>query len=170
MAYWRMVIEDFGAELIYIKGHNNIAADAMSRLDTTATGLNALEKYLNLNIVAKGLAKLDTKVSRLMHKKDPNLYTIADYYGSEQLPEDIYSVQFKLLQTEQQKDEKLIEKAKTYKAEYNVKDFLGGGKKHQLICSKDKIVASTRLQDKIVEWYHKRLCHLGLTRTKVTIR
>ena len=29
---WRLVIEEFGIELIYIKGENNVAADALSRL------------------------------------------------------------------------------------------------------------------------------------------
>eukprot|EP00957_Ditylum_brightwellii_P174139 13258521-Ditylum_brightwellii.AAC.1 len=59
-----MVIKDFGPELIYVKGNDNVVADAMSRL---------------------------------LSKKAPDLYTIAEYYGNEQLPEDIYSVQFKLL-------------------------------------------------------------------------
>ena len=98
------------------------------------------------------------------------MYTIADYYGNEQLSEDIYPVQFKLLQTEQQKDKKLIEKAKTSKATYKVKVFLGGGKKHQLMCLKDTIFVPTSLQGRIVEWYHERLCHPGLTRSEATIR
>lgn len=44
LVHWRMVIEDLGPELIYIKGNDNVVADAMSRLDTTATELNILEK------------------------------------------------------------------------------------------------------------------------------
>eukprot|EP00957_Ditylum_brightwellii_P014355 1080375-Ditylum_brightwellii.AAC.1 len=73
-----MVIEDFGSELIYMKGNDNVVADAMSRL---------------------------------LKKKVPGLYTIDDYYGNEQLSENIYPVQFKLLQTEQQKDNMITEKA-----------------------------------------------------------
>eukprot|EP00957_Ditylum_brightwellii_P074371 5650313-Ditylum_brightwellii.AAC.1 len=68
--------------------------------------------------MAKGLAKLDNKMNMLLHKKAPDLYTIAGYYGNEQLSEGIYVVQFKLLQTEQQKEKKLIEKAKTSKADF----------------------------------------------------
>ena len=41
--HWRMVIEDFGPEIIYIKGNDNVVADAMSRLDTTAKEVNILE-------------------------------------------------------------------------------------------------------------------------------
>jgi hypothetical protein len=56
---WRMVIEDFGPEIIYIKGNDNVVIDAMSRLDTTAKEVNILEQYLDFHIVAKGLARLD---------------------------------------------------------------------------------------------------------------
>ena len=140
-----MVIKDFGLELIYIKGNDNVVADAMSRLDTTAKEGNVLEKYLDLHIVAKRLARLDKKINRLLTKKAPGLYTRADYYGNEQLSEDIFPVQFKLLQTEQQKDKKLIEKAKTSKASYKVKDFHGGGKQRKLICLKEKMVVPTSL-------------------------
>eukprot|EP00957_Ditylum_brightwellii_P047979 3643945-Ditylum_brightwellii.AAC.1 len=97
-----MVIEDFGRELICIEGNDNVVADAMSRLDTTATELNAAFK-----------------------KKAPDLYIIAEYYGNEQLQEDIYPVQFKLLQTEHQKDKKLIEKANPPKLVMKSRTFLG---------------------------------------------
>eukprot|EP00957_Ditylum_brightwellii_P086873 6612064-Ditylum_brightwellii.AAC.1 len=71
---------------------------------------------MDLHIVAKGMTRLDKQINRLICKKAPDLYTTADYYGNEQLSEDIYPVQFKRLKTEQQKDKKLIEKAKTSKA------------------------------------------------------
>ena len=52
-----MVIEDFGPELVDIKGNDSIEASAMSRIDTKAIELNVLEKYLYLHIVAIGLEK-----------------------------------------------------------------------------------------------------------------
>ena len=64
-----MVIEDFGPEIIYIKGNDNVVADAMSRLDTTAKEVNILEKYLELNLVAKGLARLDKKLTSFLQRK-----------------------------------------------------------------------------------------------------
>ena len=30
---WRLILEEFGSEFKYIKGENNIAADALSRID-----------------------------------------------------------------------------------------------------------------------------------------
>jgi len=35
---WRLVIEEFGIELIYIKGEHNVAADALSRLPRSDAG------------------------------------------------------------------------------------------------------------------------------------
>ena len=64
-----MVIEDFGPEIIYIKGNDNVVADVMSRLDTTAKEVNILEKYLDLHIVAKGLAKLDKTLTSFLQRK-----------------------------------------------------------------------------------------------------
>jgi hypothetical protein len=32
---WRILIEEFGPELIYIKGTSNVVADALSRLNST---------------------------------------------------------------------------------------------------------------------------------------
>ena len=34
---WRLVLEEFGPELHYIKGENNVVADALSHLDKTQT-------------------------------------------------------------------------------------------------------------------------------------
>ena len=36
---WRLILEEFSPELIYIKGQNNVIADALSRLDKTTDSL-----------------------------------------------------------------------------------------------------------------------------------
>ena len=38
---WRLLIEEFGPELIYIKGENNIVADALSRMDLSEENVSA---------------------------------------------------------------------------------------------------------------------------------
>ena len=30
---WRLVLEEYGPELVYLKGEHNVVADALSRLD-----------------------------------------------------------------------------------------------------------------------------------------
>ena len=41
---WRLIIEEVGPELKYIKGENNVAADALSRLD-----MNYNQEILNIS-------------------------------------------------------------------------------------------------------------------------
>jgi hypothetical protein len=33
--WWQLIIEEFGPELVYIKGEHNIVADALSHLEIT---------------------------------------------------------------------------------------------------------------------------------------
>ena len=44
---WRLILEEFGPELKYIKGENNIVADALSRLEMSNNEdiLNIYELY-----------------------------------------------------------------------------------------------------------------------------
>ena len=44
---WRLILEEFGPELKYIKGENNVVADALSRLEksTNQETLNISELY-----------------------------------------------------------------------------------------------------------------------------
>ena len=44
---WRLILEDFGPELKYIKGENNVVADALSRLEKSPNQeiLNISELY-----------------------------------------------------------------------------------------------------------------------------
>eukprot|EP00957_Ditylum_brightwellii_P110711 8443331-Ditylum_brightwellii.AAC.1 len=76
----------------------------MSRLDNTATELSVSAKYLDLNIVVKELVKVDNKSTDILARKVPGLFTISEYFENEQVPEDTYPIQFKLIQTEHQKE------------------------------------------------------------------
>ena len=44
---WRLIIEEFGPELKYINGENNVVSDALSRLDMSSNQeiLNISELY-----------------------------------------------------------------------------------------------------------------------------
>ena len=42
---WRLILEEFSPELVYIKGQNNIIADTMSTLDKT-------ERYMQYTVYA----------------------------------------------------------------------------------------------------------------------
>ena len=141
---WRLLIEEFGPELIYLPGKKNIVADALSRLD--------IEE-----------AKEATTFEQL-------LTTNAECFASDiKLPSNVYPVSFQRILKEQQEDSELVELARTNN-KYTLKSFRGGGRSLSLICTKDKIIIPKSLQNKIVQWYHTHLCHPGETRTEATIR
>ena len=67
---WRLILEEYGPELIYIKGENNVVADALSRLNLiTSTPLS------------------------------PNLDKMAEHsgLGDEDLPADAFPLQYKII-------------------------------------------------------------------------
>ena len=53
--------------------------------------------------------------------------------------------------------------------DYTLDTFHGGDQKHRLIFRNSKICLPETLQKKILNWYHKILCHPGKTRTEHTI-
>jgi hypothetical protein len=142
---WRLIIEEYGPELLYVKGDKNIVADALSRLPIA----------------------IDDQDSDLS-----DLYYLADHFGlhDSDLPDDIYPLSYQLIQDCQKTDKPLITKFKQKSPNYHLKSFRGGGKTKNLICYKEKIVIPTTLQKRVVSWYHTMLCHAGETRTEQTIR
>jgi RNase H-like domain found in reverse transcriptase/Reverse transcriptase (RNA-dependent DNA polymerase)/Integrase zinc binding domain len=138
---WRLILEEFGPELIYVQGETNIVADALSRLDI-----------------------VDSPIQHSSH-------SIAELYGAtkEDLPKDILPVTYHVLHSEQQRDQALL-KATHINKQYQLKSFHGGGTGRTLICLHNKIVVPRTLQKRVVQWYHDILCHPGINRTEETIR
>lgn len=143
---WRLIIEEFSPELIYLKGQTNLVADALSRLEL-ATSAN---------------------INDDMH----NIYYLADNFGLEDddLPEDAYPLQYKLIARHQNLRKDLFLKLNKKQDGFHLKSFRGGGKKQSLICRNEKIVIPMTLQNRVVTWYHNILCHSGETRTEQTLR
>ena len=83
-----MVIEDFGSKLVYIKGENNVVADAISRLETKE--LNWLEEGTrDLHAIAKGLVDLKKQTNRQLNKTVPDLITLAKNYRTDAFDDEI---------------------------------------------------------------------------------
>jgi len=140
---WRLLIEEFGPTLTYIKGPKNIVADALSRLELVSS------------------APTSSTVPQVQ---------LAESYGLEKddLPNVAFPVSYRLIHNEQQKDKTLLGLAQTGK-HYSLKEFHGGGRINRLLCYKDRIAIPKRLQNRIVQWYHTTLCHPGINRTEETI-
>ena len=136
---WRLILEEYSPELVYIKGTKNIPADALSRLD------------------------LVTDPEPI--KADPQ--SLKEHFALEE--EDLlHPTNYKNIMRSQQKDTTLIKTAKADN-NYSLKHFHGADKKYSLICRNNKIVIPEELQVPMVQWYHQYLCHPGETRTELSI-
>ena len=154
---WRLIIEEFSPELIYVKGQNNIIADALSRLNIDETSPENNSKNNTEN---------NTNISK------PSLNELAEHFALEDddLPSDAFPVTYSNIMRQQQQDKKLLKLFKNSK-NLKFKEFHGGGKSYKLICNKEnKIFLPKTLQNRTVEWYHNVLCHPGETRTELTIK
>ena len=84
---WRLLIEEYGPEIKYIKGENNIVADALSRLDIDET--NPTMEYEFTNDM------------------------LAERYDISKLSDNEHPVTFRTIEKHQKKDRALLNKLKT---------------------------------------------------------
>jgi hypothetical protein len=102
---WRLILEEYAPELIYLKGEHNIVADALSRLELETPDLTPDK----------------------MH----DMQYLADHFAldDDDLPADAFPLQYKLIAFHQRKESELLQKLKTARDDYHIKSFCGGSKK-----------------------------------------
>ena len=137
---WRLLLEEYGPVIEYVKGIHNDAADALSRLPLIDS------------------AESESKITKEM---------LSESYSVDKLDADTFPLTYRMIDKYQRKDKNLIAKLKS--ATYHTKSFRGGGKVTDLICKGDKIVLPTILQKYAVNWYHTYLLHPGMERTEATL-
>ena len=105
---WHLNLEEYGPELIYLKGETNIVADALSRLDIIPSKKN------------------------IAH----DIHYLADCFGldNDDFLKDTYPLSYQIIRHFQQLDKKLIQKYQQKAVNFHLKAFRGGGKTHNLIC------------------------------------
>ena len=139
---WRLLLEEYGPELRYVKGYKNVVADALSRL-----------------------ARED---SHLPHFPSTS-YTLAESFGETDIATTTsqFPLDFQKIHEMQLKDKDLVQAVQSQKS-FAFLPFHGGTIK--LICKNNKIVIPQPLRLRITEWYHEMLSHPGMNRTEETIR
>ena len=147
---WRLILEEYGPELRYIKGGDNVVADALSRLDLLSD-----DKF---NEQYKGQEEPTTEILREVFAGDDVEY---------QNPNN-YPLAFKDIRRAQQEDQELLNRYFD-NSSYSMKEFNTGDHKYQLIVREDKIVLPKAIQRSAAEWYHSLLAHPGETRTELTM-
>ena len=77
---WRLILEEFGPELWYVQGQDNVVADALSRLEMTP------------------------------NKISPQPEKMAEIFGLEKddIPDHAYPLSYKTIQRHQKADEELL--------------------------------------------------------------
>ena len=160
---WRLILEEYGPEILYLPGHKNVVADALSRLNL---------KPSSQEVTSAQSAGMWHYMTEPFTNAESCKLKMAELFGQTKsdLPSDIYPLKYSTLQRAQQQDKSLHRVLNKSENQYRFTTFRGGGIHHTLICHNGKIVIPESLQKQVVEWYHQTLCHPGMTRTEQTIR
>ena len=139
---WRLFLEEYSPDIRWSKGTSNVVADALSRLELSATPMD--ESHF-------------TEELRSFHY----------CYNKEERKNIKFPLSYQLIGQHQQTD-KSIAKALGY-GMYHIKSFHRDETQRELICYKEKIVIPKTLQLRVMDWYHETLVHPGINRTEETI-
>ena len=192
---WRLLLEEYGPKIIYIKGVDNTVADALSRLeydpDKHIKDLSTPKKYCHMvtmfthymqDHLQHGGESPYQPFSIVPHSTNPAWsvsvatsmcmsvnHVFANVEGSK---EDIYPPTMNEIAQEQQRDCKLRRYVKSTMKNEDKDKFhsLKVLDETDLVVYKDsKIVIPALLQHKVMTWYHHYLLHPGHTRLEETI-
>ncbi len=86
------------------------------------------------------------------------LMDYAELFGHDDVLNDIYPLEYCILDEYQQRNPNLLKALKRNSPGYHTKAFHGGGTTRLLICYQDKIVFPKQLRQRILNWYHAMLC------------
>ncbi len=140
---WRLLLEEYGPELQYIKGEKNIVADALSRLE-----MMSVEEY-HRQYSPSGIPE--------SFAADDGIFPMN------------YPLSYKQLRHEQQRDQELQSEVQKNPDKYKMQSYRHSDYTYELITCNARIVVPKDLRKKTVEWYHSILLHPGETRTELTI-
>ena len=137
----RLVIEEFGAELRYIKGENNVVADALSRIPISKTPNDKEELYLNRRVFKDTVNfPLDLRMIRDAQKDDDQLERMLRNKNSGEKFRKVSVQNIRL---------------------WTIKNSHSEGQ---------RVFVPAKARGGIITWFHQNLHHVGAERTEKTIR
>ncbi|MCX8482344.1 MAG: hypothetical protein ORN50_02095 [Crocinitomicaceae bacterium] len=139
---WILFIEEYSPDLQYIKGENNIVADALSCFPKAYTSYEDSQESFYALFECHEYKKRN-----------------ADKY-------DFHPLSYEHLELAQKRDPQLKNKLSNNTSKYKLKDFHGGGKLRSLICYKNKILVPKHVQQHVIDWYHITLSLPRINRTE----
>jgi len=176
---WRILLEEYAPEIIYIKGIHNTVADAISRLDYDPE----VNRTSELNHATHGMSTKELASQRwLMFSK---LWSCYDEEAQED-PDEANIIQLNEVFANHSEDDEIYpltvtEIVDAQKADTKLKDFfkpnatLDKGlelriiEDQKCICNKGRLVIPKPLQRRATMWYHHYLQHPGHDRLEGTM-
>ena len=161
---WRMLCEEFSPVFHYIKGPDNIIADALSRLhfeekkgsSISSPSTPSTSNVEDIKHTANGNSSTDTVDSKI---DVPDTLATSDLYINYPSGYPNFPLAFPQLMKEQLVDEE-IQSTKHYTTqtfyEYELKVYTKNGK--------TKIVLPKKLVPATIKWYHETMGHAGVQR------
>jgi hypothetical protein len=151
---WRLLLEEYGPEIVYIKGIHNTVADALLRLDFGPVPDDkekwiVFNKYLNFYIQKN--SNVDNSPSTT-HKEKINLV-----FANSSKDDAIYPLTVPEIAIAQKDDNTLSKLHKKYNYSFKLINSV------KVLCKDGKLVILKNLQNCAVAWYHHYLQHPGTT-------
>eukprot|EP00804_Cyclotella_cryptica_P004887 CCRYP_004939-RA/>CCRYP_004939-RA protein AED:0.40 eAED:0.34 QI:0/0/0/1/1/1/2/0/530 len=151
---WRLLLEEYGPTIVYIKGIHNTVADAISRLDygpvtdDRSTWMTFAQCWCYHNTSQPEASLASTKES------------MNQVFANRNEEDSIYPLTTREIAEAQQEDESLLNKGYSTQLVENIK----------VLCKEGKMVIPKSLQHRAVAWFHHYLQHPGTTRLEETLR
>jgi hypothetical protein len=180
---WRLLLEEYGPKIVYIKGIHNTIADAVSRLEYDPSFDQTAERYYTAKVrnsksrqrqnwmtVLKNWCKLDKDADKLNIDLNTDKHENWDLVFAHHEEEDeIYPLTTIEIADAQHKDQEL----KVYfkkNAKMPQKDICFQFIEYKkVLCKNGKLIISKSLKQKAVSWYHHYLQHPGHSHLEETM-
>jgi hypothetical protein len=179
---WRLLLEEYGPKIIYIKGIHNTIADAVLRLEYDPSVNRTAESFHTMKVRNKQSRQRQNwmTVSKYWCKLDIDSYNLDSYtnkhddwnlvFAHHKEGDEIYPLTFTEIADAQRKDqeEKVYYKKNKKMPQKDICFHLIEDTKVQ--CKNGKIFIPTSLRCRAVSWYHHYLQHPGHLRLEETTK
>ena len=160
---WRLILEEYGPEIVYIKGIHNTVADAISRLEYVSPDTPSTDATMHQNWMTFSKCWCKYKLTHNNSTTKHN-YSMNSVFANRSEEEEIFPLTVKEI-AEAQGLDKLF-KATAIKEKYD-KTLI---QTTPVFCKDGKLVIPWSLQHRAVSWYHHYLQHPGNTHLEETLR
>jgi hypothetical protein len=168
---WRLLLEEYAPEIVYIKGIHNTVADAISQLEyNPEINLTDEQTFANLRLPSKGCRwKGFTALWHSYNKKNPGTHgqdcNLNYVFANCSKEEEIYSLTAQEVADAQRVDATIKQ---CFKSNHVFdKDFeIRLVDETSVVCKNGRMVIPKPLQRRVVLWFHHYLQHPGHIRLK----